>query len=118
MIHAAKRKVVFKRKFKIFYPAFLFRNDYERVKILFRYGYRLEKKESMTDPLKKIELFKVDIVPIFKVKPIFLSLSYSKLSRFCISQTIFQALASPAYIVASLENLNEEGTDFFCPIKK
>lgn len=27
-------------------------------------------------------------------------------------------MASPAYIVASLENLNEEGTDFFCPIKK
>jgi hypothetical protein len=35
------------------------RNDYDRVKILFRYGYRLEKKDSMTDPLKKIELFKV-----------------------------------------------------------
>ena len=35
------------------------KNDYERVKILFRYGYRLEKKDSMTDPLKKIELFKV-----------------------------------------------------------
>ena len=34
------------------------RNDYERVKILFRYGYRLEQKD-MTDPLKKIELFKV-----------------------------------------------------------
>ena len=34
------------------------RNDYERVKILFRFGYRLEKKDSMTDPLKKIELFK------------------------------------------------------------
>ena len=45
----------------------LVRNDYERVKILFRYGYRLEKKESMTDPLKKIELFKVkpDLVSIF-----------------------------------------------------
>ena len=35
------------------------RNDYERVKILYRYGYRLQKKDSMTDPLKKIELFKV-----------------------------------------------------------
>ena len=35
------------------------------MKILFRYGYRLEKKESMTNPLKKIELFKVDIVPNF-----------------------------------------------------
>ena len=35
------------------------RNDYERVKILLRYGYRLEKKDNMTDPLKKIELFKV-----------------------------------------------------------
>ena len=34
------------------------RNDYERVKILYRYGYRLQKKDSMTDPLKKIELFK------------------------------------------------------------
>ena len=36
------------------------RNDYERVKILFRYGYRLEKNDNMTDPLKKIELFKVE----------------------------------------------------------
>ena len=80
------------------------RNDYERVKILFRYGYRLEKKESMTDPLKKIELFKV-----FFCVDITLQL---------IHPTFFQALASPAYIVASLENLNEEGTDFFCPIKK
>ena len=35
------------------------RNDYERVKILFKYGYRLEQKDNMTDPLKKIELFKV-----------------------------------------------------------
>lgn len=35
------------------------RNDYERVKILFKYGYRLELKDNMTDPLKKIELFKV-----------------------------------------------------------
>ena len=29
-----------------------------------------------------------------------------------------QAIASPAYIVASLENLNEIGGDCFCPIKK
>ena len=29
-----------------------------------------------------------------------------------------QAIASPAYIVASLENLNEVSADFFCPIKK
>ena len=61
MIHAAKRKVICKREV---YPTeiivVLVRNDYERVKILFRYGYRLEKKESMTDPLKKIELFKVN----------------------------------------------------------
>ena len=35
------------------------RNDYKRVKILYRYGYRLQKKDSMTDLLKKIELFKV-----------------------------------------------------------
>ena len=35
------------------------KNDYERVKILFKYGYRLEQKDNMTDPLKKIELFKV-----------------------------------------------------------
>merc|ERR1719270_1409577 len=62
------------------------RNDYERVKILYRYGYRLEQKENMTDPLKKIELFK--------------------------------AIASPAYIVASLENMNEVSADFFCPVKK
>ena len=45
----------------------IFRNDYERVKILFRYGYRLEKKESMTDPLKKIELFKVALLYITKL---------------------------------------------------
>lgn len=29
-----------------------------------------------------------------------------------------QAVASPAYIVASLENLNEVSADFFCPVKK
>ena len=61
------------------------RNDYERVKVLFRYGYRLQRCDTMTDPLKKIELFK--------------------------------ALASPAYIVASLENSNEVSSDFFCPVK-
>ena len=27
-------------------------------------------------------------------------------------------MASPAYIVASLENLNEVSADFFCPVKK
>ena len=62
------------------------KNDYDRVKILFRYGYRLEQKDNMTDPLKKIELFK--------------------------------AIASPAYIIASLENSNEVSADFFCPVKK
>ena len=41
------------------------RNDYERVKILFKYGYRLEQKDNMTDPLKKIELFKVGFVFTF-----------------------------------------------------
>ena len=35
------------------------KNDYQRVKILFKYGYRLEQKDNITDPLKKIELFKV-----------------------------------------------------------
>ena len=34
------------------------KNDYERVKILFRYGYRLERIDRITDPLKRIELFK------------------------------------------------------------
>ena len=29
----------------------------------------------------------------------------------------FKALASPAYIVASLENSNEVSADFFCPVK-
>lgn len=42
MIHAAKK------------------NDYQRVKVLFKYGYRLEQKDNITDPLKKIELFKVN----------------------------------------------------------
>ena len=37
------------------------RNDYDRVKILFKYGYRLEQKDNITDPLKKIELFKVSL---------------------------------------------------------
>ena len=41
------------------------RNDYERVKILFKYGYRLEQKDNITDPLKKIELFKVWLKFIF-----------------------------------------------------
>ena len=31
---------------------------------------------------------------------------------------LFKAIASPAYIVASLENLNEVSADFFCPVKK
>ena len=94
----------------------LVRNDYERVKILFRYGYRLEKKESMTDPLKKIELFKVksDLVSISNL----LHWRRQTNIRWYAEPPTFQALASPAYIVASLENLNEEGTDFFCPIKK
>ena len=48
--------------------------------------FRLEQKDNMTDPLKKIELFK--------------------------------AIASPAYIVASLEYFNEVSADFFCPVKK
>ena len=59
MIHAAKRKVIISWMLPYYLVIIFFRNDYERVKILFRYGYRLEKKESMTDPLKKIELFKV-----------------------------------------------------------
>ena len=97
----------------------LVRNDYERVKILFRYGYRLEKKESMTDPLKKIELFKVkyDLVSISNLDKILHWRRQTNI-RWYAEPPTFQALASPAYIVASLENLNEEGTDFFCPIKK
>ena len=62
------------------------RNDYERVKILFRYGYRLERMDKITDPLKRIELFK--------------------------------AITSPAYIIATLENVNDVSSDFFCPVKK
>ena len=46
----------------------------------------MEQKDTLTDPLKKIELFK--------------------------------AVASPAYIVASLEHFNEVSADFFCPVKK
>jgi hypothetical protein len=61
-------------------------NDYERVKILFRYGYRLERIDRITDPLKRIEIFK--------------------------------AITSPAYIVATLENVNDVSSDFFCPVKK
>ena len=53
-----------------------------RKEVILRPGYRCD---TMTDPLKKIELFK--------------------------------ALASPAYIVASLENSNEVSSDFFCPVK-
>ena len=48
--------------------------------------FRLEQNDTLTDPLKKIELFK--------------------------------AVASPAYIVASLEHFNEVSADFFCPVKK
>ena len=55
---------------------------YDCTQILFR----LEQKDTLTDPLKKIELFK--------------------------------AVASPAYIVASLEHFNEVSADFFCPVKK
>ena len=62
-------------------------NDYERVKILFRYGYRLERTgDKITDPLKRIEIFK--------------------------------AITSPAYIVATLENVNDVSSEFFCPVKK
>ena len=92
MLHAAKR------------------DDYERVKILYRcldgliisiygclqitpsyyhlcrYGYRLERMEKITDPLKRIELFK--------------------------------AITSPAYIIATLENTNDVSSEFFCPVKK
>jgi hypothetical protein len=38
------------------------KNDYERVKLLFRYGYRLERMEKITDPLKRIELVKAFIL--------------------------------------------------------
>ena len=62
------------------------KNDYERVKILFRYGYRLERIDKITDPLKRIELFK--------------------------------AITSPAYIIATLENVNDISSEFFCPVKK
>lgn len=41
------------------------KNDYERVKILFRYGYRLERNEKITDPLKRIELFKAITSPAY-----------------------------------------------------
>jgi len=74
---------------KINSPAMLYaakKNDYERVKILFRYGYRLERMDKITDPLKRIELFK--------------------------------AITSPAYIIASLENVNDVSSEFFCPVKK
>ena len=58
----------------------------DRVKILFRYGYRLERIDRITDPLKRIEIFK--------------------------------AITSPAYIVATLENVNDVSSEFFCPVKK
>ena len=38
------------------------KNDYERVKLLFRYGYRLERMDKITDPLKRIELVRHMIV--------------------------------------------------------
>ena len=41
------------------------KNDYERVKILFRYGYRLERMDKITDPLKRIELFKAVTSPAY-----------------------------------------------------
>ena len=47
------------------------RNDYDRVKILFRYGYRLEQKDNMTDPLKKIELFKGLSYAVIRVTKIY-----------------------------------------------
>ena len=51
-----------------------------------RYGYRLERIEKITDPLKRIELFK--------------------------------AITSPAYIIATLENVHDVSSEFFCPVKK
>lgn len=42
--------------------------------------------EKITDPLKRIELFK--------------------------------AITSPAYIIATLENVNDVSSEFFCPVKK
>ena len=106
------------------------RNDYERVKILFKYGYRLEQKDNITDPLKKIELFKVwfwlllvcavcqDIIVLeIEVQNVDAT---DKMFPFDVinNTTNSQAVASPAYIVASLENLNEVSADFFCPVKK
>ena len=44
---------------------FILKHYFHRVKILYRYGYRLEQKENMTDPLKKIELFKVCLLATF-----------------------------------------------------
>ena len=52
----------------------------------YRYGYRLERIEKITDPLKRIELFK--------------------------------AITSPAYIIATLENVHDVSSEFFCPVKK
>lgn len=42
--------------------------------------------DKITDPLKRIELFK--------------------------------AITSPAYIIATLENVNDVSSEFFCPVKK
>ena len=121
IIHAAKKNDYERKSFlQILYFirisfSIVFHNNYQvmknltnlpqsvisRVKLLYRYGYRLEQKENMTDPLKKIELFKVGCY-----------------FRELLTSHPFKAIASPAYIVASLENLNEVSADFFCPVKK
>ena len=46
----------------------------------------MERIDRITDPLKRIEIFK--------------------------------AITSPAYIVATLENVNDVSSEFFCPVKK
>ena len=38
---------------------------YKTFQILFRYGYRLERLEKITDPLKRIELFKAITSPAY-----------------------------------------------------
>ena len=58
------------------------KNDYERVKLLFRYGYRLERMEKITDPLKRIELVK-RFIPIEVTKQALTSwclIEYTQLS--------------------------------------
>ena len=67
-------------------------------------------------PKYKILVFKYLLCSSYKFASIVgsSSISYSEQS----TSAFPKALASPAYIVASLENLNEEGTDFFCPVKK